>query len=80
MKSNPADHDNRGSNTGQIASSVHAHRTAGGHRHPGWHNFKGKSLVVMLFGDGHANGYRFPIKPEADPFWWVAPSPTNEWW
>jgi prepilin-type N-terminal cleavage/methylation domain-containing protein len=45
-----------------------------------WHNFKGKSLVVMLFGDGHAQGYRFPIKPEADPFWWVAPSPTNEWW
>jgi len=32
-----------------------------------WHNFKGKSLVVMLFGDGHAVGYRFPTKPEADP-------------
>ncbi len=45
-----------------------------------WHNFKGKSLVVMLFGDGHAVGYRFPPKPEADPYWYVTPSPTNEWW
>src|SRR6266705_3156181 len=45
-----------------------------------WHNFKGKSLVVMLFGDGHAVGYRFPTKPEADPYWSVTPSPTNEWW
>jgi prepilin-type N-terminal cleavage/methylation domain-containing protein len=45
-----------------------------------WHNFKGKSLVVMLFGDGHTQGYRFPTKPEGDPFWAVTPSPTNEWW
>jgi len=45
-----------------------------------WHNFKGKSLVVMLFGDGHTVGYRFPTKPEGDPFWAVTPSPTNEWW
>ena len=46
----------------------------------GWHNFKGKSLVVMLFGDGHTVGYRFPMKPESDPFWSATPSPTNEWW
>jgi prepilin-type N-terminal cleavage/methylation domain-containing protein len=45
-----------------------------------WHNYKGKSLVVMLFGDGHSEGYRFPTKPETDPFWQVAPSPTNQWW
>ncbi|MHC1763799.1 MAG: type II secretion system protein [Verrucomicrobiia bacterium] len=45
-----------------------------------WHNFKGKSLVVMLFGDGHAEGYRFPIKPESDPYWLAAPNPTNAWW
>ncbi len=45
-----------------------------------WHNYKGKSLVVMLFGDGHTEGYRFPTKPESDPFWQVAPSPTNAWW
>ena len=46
----------------------------------GWHNFKGKSLAVMLFGDGHAVGYHFPTKPESDPFWSVAPNPNNEWW
>src|SRR5207244_2238699 len=34
-----------------------------------WHNYKGKSLDVMLFGDGHAQGYRFPTKVETDPFW-----------
>lgn len=45
-----------------------------------WHNYKGKSLVVMLFGDGHAEGYRFPTKPEGDPFWSVPPNPTNAWW
>jgi prepilin-type N-terminal cleavage/methylation domain-containing protein len=45
-----------------------------------WHNYKGKSLVVMLFGDGHAEGYRFPLKPETDPFWQAAPNPANQWW
>jgi len=45
-----------------------------------WHNSRGKSLVVMLFGDGHAVGYRFPMKPETDPFWSAAANRTNEWW
>ncbi len=45
-----------------------------------WHNYKGKSLVVMLFGDGHAEGYRFPTYPETDPFWAAPPNPTNKWW
>ena len=45
-----------------------------------WHNFKGKSLVNMLFGDGHAQGYRFPMKPESDPFWSAPANPTNQWW
>jgi prepilin-type N-terminal cleavage/methylation domain-containing protein len=45
-----------------------------------WHNYRGKSLVVMLFGDGHTQGYRFPLKPETDPFWAGAPNPTNQWW
>ncbi len=45
-----------------------------------WHNYKGKSLVVMLFGDTHVEGYRFPTKPESDPFWSAPPSPTNAWW
>ena len=38
-----------------------------------WHNHRGKSLVVMLFGDGHAAAYRFPTKPENDPYWRVTP-------
>jgi prepilin-type N-terminal cleavage/methylation domain-containing protein len=45
-----------------------------------WHNYKGKSLVVMLFGDGHAEGYRFPQKPETDPYWLAAPNPAHIWW
>ena len=45
-----------------------------------WHNSRGKSLVVMLFGDGHALGYRFPLLPEADPYWQATASITNEWW
>jgi prepilin-type N-terminal cleavage/methylation domain-containing protein/prepilin-type processing-associated H-X9-DG protein len=45
-----------------------------------WHNYRGKSLVNMLFGDGHSEGYRFPTKPESDPFWSAAPNPTNAWW
>ena len=45
-----------------------------------WHNYKGKSLVVMLFGDGHAEGFRFPSYPENDPFWWQAPDPGFTWW
>ena len=45
-----------------------------------WHNYRGKSLVVMLFGDGHSEGYRFPVKPESDPFWQVPANPTNTWW
>ena len=45
-----------------------------------WHNYKGKSLVVMLFGDGHSEGYKFPNKPQSDPFWAARPSPTNAWW
>ena len=45
-----------------------------------WHNYKGKSLVVMLFGDGHAEGYRFPTRPENDPYWAARPDPNHLWW
>jgi prepilin-type N-terminal cleavage/methylation domain-containing protein len=45
-----------------------------------WHNYKGKSLVIMLFGDAHSTGYRFPLKPETDPYWGVKPDLANEWW
>ena len=45
-----------------------------------WHNYRGKSLVVMLFGDGHAEAYKFPQKAETDPFWSAQPNPNNQWW
>ena len=45
-----------------------------------WHNVRGQSLSIMAFGDGHAEAYKFPIRPISDPFWWAAPSPTNTWW
>ena len=45
-----------------------------------WHNYKGKSLVIMLFGDGRAQAYNFPTVRDTDPFWAVAPNPTNAWW
>jgi len=44
-----------------------------------WHNYKGKSLSVMLYGDGHAAGFRFP--PEAAG-WHDGPPPDPNylWW
>lgn len=45
-----------------------------------WHNYKGKSLVSILFGDGHAEAYRFPQKAETDSYWSQPPNPTNQWW
>ncbi|MGZ8901010.1 MAG: type II secretion system protein [Limisphaerales bacterium] len=45
-----------------------------------WHNYRGRSLVIMLFGDGHAEAYKFPQKPLTDPFWSAQPNPTNQWW
>ena len=44
-----------------------------------WHNYKGKSLSVMLYGDGHTAGFKFtaaavgwPSPPPPDPnyIWW----------
>jgi prepilin-type N-terminal cleavage/methylation domain-containing protein len=44
-----------------------------------WHNYRGKSLSVMLFGDGHATAYHFPAEmykwefnpvPDAFYLWW----------
>ena len=45
-----------------------------------WHNYRGKSLVIMAFGDGHATAYKFPVKSINDAFWWATPSVTNAWW
>lgn len=45
-----------------------------------WHNYKGKSLIAMQFGDGHAEGYRFPTIDSGNAFWSAFPNPTNAWW
>lgn len=45
-----------------------------------WHNYKGKSLSVVSFGDGHAQIYRFPTIIDTDPYWSKPPSPANDWW
>jgi len=45
-----------------------------------WHNFKGKSLANILFGDMHVEAYKFPTIKDSDPFWQVAPNSANAWW
>ena len=43
-----------------------------------WHNYRGKSLAMMLFGDGHVQAYHFPpamvgwdgITPDINFTWW----------
>jgi prepilin-type N-terminal cleavage/methylation domain-containing protein len=44
-----------------------------------WHNFRGKSLPVMLFGDGHAGAFHFPNEFEN---WGYSPvpDPSFTWW
>ncbi|MFM7103555.1 MAG: type II secretion system protein [Verrucomicrobiota bacterium] len=45
-----------------------------------WHNYRGKSLAAILFGDLHVEGYKFPTKRDTDPFWSAPANPTNAWW
>jgi len=45
-----------------------------------WHNYKGKSLAIMAFGDGHAQAYKFPLKGINDPFWTAKPDTQFTWW
>jgi prepilin-type N-terminal cleavage/methylation domain-containing protein len=45
-----------------------------------WHNFKGKSLSILLWGDGHAQSYTFPQIAMTSAFWNASPSATNAWW
>ena len=44
-----------------------------------WHNYRGKNLTMMLFGDGHVQAYRFPDEfknwnstplPDVNFLWW----------
>lgn len=44
-----------------------------------WHNYRGKSLALMLYADGHAKAYSFPPEMknwESSP----APDPNFSWW
>jgi prepilin-type N-terminal cleavage/methylation domain-containing protein len=44
-----------------------------------WHNFRGRSLSVMLFADSHGTAYKFP----ADMYKWERsppPDPNYPWW
>jgi prepilin-type N-terminal cleavage/methylation domain-containing protein len=44
-----------------------------------WHNYRGRSLSVMLYADGHGCAYKFPpemYKWERSP----APDPSYLWW
>jgi prepilin-type N-terminal cleavage/methylation domain-containing protein len=42
-----------------------------------WHNFKGKSLTVMLWGDGHTGALNIP---PGTPITGITPDPANQWW
>ena len=44
-----------------------------------WHNYKGQRRIVMLFGDGHVEFYRFP-KEMPGWIWAPAPDPNFLWW
>jgi prepilin-type N-terminal cleavage/methylation domain-containing protein len=45
-----------------------------------WHNYKGKSLSVLSFGDGHAEAYKFPLIKDTDPYWAKPADPNHLWW
>lgn len=49
-----------------------------------WHNFKGRSLVVMAWADGHAGQFKLPFNrypyPSDTAFWDAKPDPSFEWW
>jgi len=44
-----------------------------------WHNFKGKSLSVLLYGDGHSGTYRFPANTVNEEFSPI-PDPNYKFW
>lgn len=47
-----------------------------------WHNFKGKRVDVMLFGDGHVSNSKFPATTTiTDPNYWSKPPDMDfTWW
>ena len=46
-----------------------------------WHNYKGKSLIVWAWADGHAGQFKFPpVNMHDDTFWAIPPDPNFDWW
>ena len=57
----------------------HANRDVNNPRHI-WHNYKGKNRVVMLFGDTHAEFYKFLTTKEMDKLAGDKPDRDWKWW
>ena len=45
-----------------------------------WHNNKGDYRLNMLFGDGHAEFFRFPLEAYGWNYSGPAPDPSYQWW
>ena len=41
-----------------------------------WHNYRGKSRTVLLWGDGHVAAFTIPVNTPIN----MVVSPTNRWW
>jgi prepilin-type N-terminal cleavage/methylation domain-containing protein len=57
----------------------HANRDVNNKRHI-WHNYKGRNRMVMLFGDTHAEFYRFLTTREMDRIVGDRPDMNWKWW
>jgi prepilin-type N-terminal cleavage/methylation domain-containing protein len=45
-----------------------------------WHNFKGQYRMSVLFGDGHADFFQFPLSTCQWNYTGPAPDPSFTWW
>jgi prepilin-type N-terminal cleavage/methylation domain-containing protein/prepilin-type processing-associated H-X9-DG protein len=57
----------------------HANRDVVQTRHQ-WHNYKGKNRMVMLFGDGHAEYFKFQSTAQMEANASTAPDKNFLWW
>jgi prepilin-type N-terminal cleavage/methylation domain-containing protein/prepilin-type processing-associated H-X9-DG protein len=57
----------------------HANRDVAQTRH-NWHNYKGKNRMVMLFGDGHAEFFKFQSTALMEANASTAPNKNFLWW
>ncbi len=57
----------------------HANRDVNNPRHI-WHNYKGKNRMVMLFGDTHAEFYKFLTTIEMEKIIGDKPDMNWKWW